>query len=101
MIFVLICILPKCSHYTNDPVDPGPILIYTPWDDAAAHCNIRAQWEYTHKRYNDVKTRNMALVDRKLSLIAELYKANFNLKLYSNPNMNFKDASTKQVFNET
>ena len=41
--------------YPTDPVDPGPIPIYTPGDDAAAHCNIRAQWEYTHKRYNDVK----------------------------------------------
>jgi len=31
-------------------------------------------------------------VDRKLSLIAKPYKAEFNLKRYSDPNMNFKDA---------
>ena len=78
--------------YPTDPVDPGPMPIYTPGDDAAAHCNIRAQWEYAHKQYNDMKTMNTALVDQKLSLIAKPYKAEFNLKRYSNPNMNFKDA---------
>ena len=39
---------------------------------------------------------NTALVDRKLSLISEPYKAEFNLKWHSDPNMNFKD--TFQIF---
>ena len=35
---------------------------------------------------------NTALVDRKLSLIAEPYKNKFNLKRYNDPNINFKFA---------
>ena len=38
---------------------------------------------------------NSALVDRLLSLIAKPYKAEFTLKRYSNPNMNFKNAFQK------
>ena len=39
---------------------------------------------------------NTALLDRPLSLIADPYKAEFTLKRYSDPNMNFKLAF--QVF---
>ena len=59
--------------------------VYTPGDDAAVHCNIRAQWEYAYKRYNGVETMNMALVNQKLSLIAKPYKAEFNLKRSATP----------------
>ena len=38
---------------------------------------------------------NTALVDRKLALIAEPYKEEFNLKQYINLNMNFKVAFQK------
>jgi len=64
--------------------------IFTSGDDAASHCNIRAQWEYGHKQFKDVISMNTSLVDRLLSLIVDPYKAEFTLKRNSDPNMNFK-----------
>ena len=70
--------------------------IFSVGDDAADHCNIRAGWEYGYKKFKDVTSMNTTSVDRLLSVIADPYKAEFTLKRYSDPNMNFK--LTFQVF---
>ena len=83
--------------YPRDPVDPGPMPIFSMGDDVADHCNICAHWEYRYKKFKDVTSMNTALVDRLLSLIVDPYKAEFTLKRYSsNANMKFKLAF--QVF---
>ena len=78
--------------YPTDPPNPVSVPILSTAYDPAEHCNVRATWEYNNKIHKDMRTMNTALVDRFLALIADPYKAKFNLVRYSTPHMKFKDA---------